>query len=224
VLRRGHRHLLIEAQPSDPAVHPSAFLLTAEQRPSWRITRLPGPVTLDQVPAALADVAPRRLSAGGELLAELRLALAGNQVALLADVQDVRLEAGHPPWEGSCVELFGSQPAVKEVGQVLLVPETDREPGRAWQLRAGLHVAPTVALLTTRRPGGYRLAALVPADLLRIDPAADCLLLEMKVTAVAGGGDGEWVRAQAFEAVAPHASNIGYAEVRVKSAPAGGLQ
>ncbi len=184
----GDDAVMVSTHPEADAAVPTALYL-AFPRP-WRVRRLPETQAVADVPAALAGADARGIAAGPRTLAEVRLGIVGEDVALLAHVRDAHpIQAPEAPWQGSCIELFGTMPERTDIGQVLLIPATHQEPALA--LRAGEdgpRPAPGVRLHTLRADDGYLLAALIPTALLRLDPRADRVRIEIAVSAVQPDG------------------------------------
>jgi hypothetical protein len=127
----------------------------------------------------------------------------------------VRFEQARPPWEGSCIEVFGSRPGISENGQVVLAPKTPAQEAQAWVYKGVCCPEPRVRLHTQKTEGGYVLSILIPAELLKIDPAGKQLLLELSLTTALATAQGEFIRVQPFGALCPSANSTGYALVTV---------
>ena len=134
----------------------------------------------------------------------------------MANVRDARREQSFPPWEGSCLEIFGSSPAENRIGQVIVQPATDSEPARGWRQAGGCRPEPAIRLHSTPTPDGYELAALIPLELLAIAPQSTEFLLEIGLTTCLPESAGEFVRPRAFAALTPPVSTTGYARVRIR--------
>lgn len=211
----GQMHVFVEMQPDDPALPPSAVMLSYVLPPVWSAPRLADISSIMAIEGALSALKPLLVNWAGQAAAELRFGLAGDRLALLAHVNDTRMEQMLPPWDGSCIEVFGSRAGLERVGQVILQPETGEQPAAGWQQLGGFHPEPRISLQSRRVDGGYVLSALIPADLIQIDPAADEFLIEFNITLSLPQTAGAFVRPLAFNAPAPPSSNIGYAQVKV---------
>ena len=151
-------------------ITPAAMLLTLEHQPTWLIPRIDALAAPEQVAAAVGNLPPLELKWAHHVAARFRCALAGDDLALLAEVEDVRFQQARPPWEGSCIEVFGSRPDAKENGQVILAPQTPSQAVQAWVFRGGCCPEDRVRLHTVATEGGYVLSALIPEDLLKFAP------------------------------------------------------
>jgi hypothetical protein len=117
-------------------------------------------------------------------VAEARVALAGDKMAVVVTVHDVAVRRGDPVWRGSCFELFGCAGAGKAIGQVFLTPPTDELPAAAFKLSGAIVPAPEIAVTALATgPEGYTLAALVPLSLLELSVGAREFRLEGVATA-----------------------------------------
>jgi hypothetical protein len=156
-----------------------------------RLLRL-GPVSsATGVQAALADRRALTVKSNGRLLADVRFAVAGEDLALSAEVKDPRITRGPRLWDGSCFEVFGSMPGKEAVGQVFLLPPAGGEPAKAVRAAASGQVeTPQIRMECAPRPDGYVMNALIPLSMLAIDPAANRFLLEAQVTVTDGADAG----------------------------------
>jgi hypothetical protein len=177
--------------------------------------RLPAIAQPEQVAAALRQLKPLDLPWASHTAARFRCALAGDHLAVLAEVNDVRLEQARPPWEGSCIEVFGSRPDISENGQIVLAPQTPAQEAQGWVFKGGCCPEPRVRLHTQKTEVGYLLSVLIPAELLKIDPAGKQLLLEFSLTTAMAAAQGEYIRVQSFGAPCPSANSTGYALVTI---------
>ena len=196
-------------------ITPAALLLTLDRQPTWSMPRVPAIAQPEQVAAALGQFKPLELPWASHTAARFRCALAGDHLAVLAEGNDVRLEQARPPWEGSCIEVFGSRPGVSENGQIVLAPQTPSQEAQGWVFKGACCPEPLVRLHTRKTEGGYVLSVLIPADLLKIDPAGKQLLLEISLTTALAAAQGEFIRVQAYGAPCPSANSTGYALVTI---------
>jgi hypothetical protein len=156
---------------------------------------------LAALPALLAGAAPRTARLSDGPVAEARVALAGDKLAVVVTVHDVAVRRGDPVWRGSCFELFGCAGPGKAIGQIFLAPPTKEAPAAAFTLMDGAIVpAPEIAVATVAAgPEGYTLAALPPLALLEISSGAKEFRLEGVATAQTAGRS-EQRRASLFHA------------------------
>ena len=165
-------------------------------------------VGLADVTALLASTPAREVAGGGANLGTVRFAVAGSDLAILARVIDtapIRRDAS--PWEGSCIEVFGSMEGTEgapKIGQLYLMPSADGKSDAASLEKSGKR-EPTdrIRIKTARLDDGYELAALVPLDLLAITPTSQNFLLEFIINSAATPGAGA-KRSSMFGSTTPY--------------------
>ena len=175
------------------AVKPARLVVTVEY-PLSVLPPLDGPET---VAAALAaepvyPVKTPRTHSRPCHAADLRLAVAGEDLALAATVKDEHVMVTEMLWDGSCIEVFGSSSDRErigqvfgnlQIGQVFLVPAHGGEPAKGYfQARNAQHFTPDIRVRTDPLEGGYALQALVPLRLLEASPESGRFLFEVQVT------------------------------------------
>jgi hypothetical protein len=107
---------------------------------------------------------------------------------VLADVADPTVERHRTVWKGSCVELFGSLPGTFAIGQVFLAPAAGDTPAAGYRAEGTDQVPePGIRIASQTIEGGYRLSALVPVALLRLDAPPSRFLLECQVSSNPSG-------------------------------------
>ncbi|MBI2438057.1 MAG: hypothetical protein HYV36_04490 [Lentisphaerae bacterium] len=172
---------------------PEAVKPKTQPMPRVAAVAVPGDLT-----AGLADAPAHEIAIGGKPAAILRLARAGDRLALIAVVTDAKVGRGEPIWKDSCLELFGSLPGEQRIGQVFLAPAfassttlgaTAGQPATdkvkaAGAVAAGRNIVPAPDILVESQtaPGGYELRALIPLARLALDPAKSTWLLEAQIT------------------------------------------
>jgi hypothetical protein len=147
------------------------------------LKRMTAMATVDGVEPALATAPVFTVKDGDRVAAHLRWALAGNDLAISAQVYDAHLTRGKDPWSGSEVEIYGSMPGAEKLGQIFLLPQVGEAPAQAYRLvsEGVTRLAPEIRVQSQASAEGYHLQALVPLSLLTIDPAAEHILLESMV-------------------------------------------
>ncbi|MBI2441225.1 MAG: hypothetical protein HYV35_07640 [Lentisphaerae bacterium] len=132
---------------------------------------------------ALGEAPAHEIKIAGKPAATVRLARAGDRLAVVAVITDAKVSRGDPLWKGSCLELFGSLPGEQRIGQVFLAPATDKAAATA-AVAAGKDIAPAADILVESQPvpGGYELRALIPLARLALDPGKSTWLLEAQIT------------------------------------------
>ncbi|MFQ5808674.1 MAG: hypothetical protein ACE5JM_03555, partial [Armatimonadota bacterium] len=160
--------------------------------------------------------------AQGAPLAELRLGVAGDHLAVDAKVIDPRVVQDPTVWQGSCVEVFGSMPDTGQIGQVFLVPRSGDAPAKAYRSKGGKQEPEeAIRIRSAPLPTGYALQALIPLSLLRVDAERGKLLLEFQITASRSArGKRQVVRGTLFGSALAYADNRRYGVFRVGKASA----
>lgn len=97
-----------------PALRPEAA--AGSSRPSLTVRRI-GALTLDRVAESLAKEPPQSIWVNTKRVAELRLAVAGDALALHAQVRDGQCVGPRETWEGGGLEVCIANP--KNVGRVI---------------------------------------------------------------------------------------------------------
>ncbi|HEY3377446.1 MAG TPA: alpha-L-fucosidase, partial [Armatimonadota bacterium] len=197
----------------------SANAIALPIRREISLPRLPA-LPLAEVAGTLAHLPARPITFKGETVATLRVAVAGDTLALSAEVTDHCVARGVHPWEASCVEVFGTGPdevtIPRDIGQVFLLPATANDAaGALTQYQGELEKSAGTQLPEARiqvqssaHEAGYRLQALIPLDLLHI-PAGGPFRLEVSLT-TARAADGQRIRPTLFGSSGPNGSNQAY--------------
>ncbi|MCX5660706.1 MAG: PQQ-binding-like beta-propeller repeat protein [Planctomycetota bacterium] len=154
--------------------------------------------------------------------AEVRFGLAGDELLVHASVVEPHITQAATPWKGSCVEVFGSNPGPgkQPIGQIFLVPQTEKEPARAFRSEAGkLTPAPEIRVLTTTTPTGYELSAVVPVRLLELSMSSANFMLEAQVTVT--GPDATLQRDTLFGSVSAYMDSQKFRAFKLKAGKPG---
>jgi hypothetical protein len=175
--------ITVKAAGSGEGIHGALLTLFGER--DWAIPVLDAcPTDLAALPALLAGAEPRVARLADGPVAEARVALVGEKLAVVVTVHDVAVRRGDPVWRGSCFELFGCAGDGKAIGQIFLAPPTAELPATAFKLSGAIVPAPEIALAALATgPEDYTLAALVPLSLLEISVGAREFRLEGVATA-----------------------------------------
>lgn len=170
------------------------------KREEFKLAKLSPIESPDKVTAALAQQPAHTIKADKAPLAELRFAVAGDQLAVHAKVTDSKIARATPLWEGASLEVFGSLPDTKKIGQVFLVPQANDKPaiglhqkGQPGWSEGKIEPEPRIRLDSTPTAGGYELRALIPLALLAVDGNQGKLLLEFLVTITGADGKPQYV-------------------------------
>lgn len=178
--------IAIETDPSGDAVIPTCLYLTNTKHAEWSIPRIPALTSAEQVPAALATTLPRKVRWLSRTQAEVRLAVAGADLALSARVYDANVTRKERFWEGSCLELFCVMPGDTAMRQLDFLPATPTLPGDLLFFENGTPQAkPPLRWQCTPTEDGYQLNALIPLKLMNIAETATQFKLEVAVSAAA---------------------------------------
>lgn len=196
-----------------------ATLLYVRPEPSWQVRRVPSAGGTAGYPEWRDGALPMRIEYLGRPVAEFRMAVVGNDLALQADVVDCRVKRTEPPWSGSCVEFFAAPETAGSAAaltQMFLVPAADRRSLTASFVRGGEIVpAPVVAAGCEPTPAGYRCEVLIPLALLRINARAPRFLVELVASVALSPACAEHGRLALFNAGSAFRGTHGYGEVRV---------
>ncbi len=117
-----------------------------------------------------------------QTLGTVKFAVAGDQLAVEAEVRETRFVRADPVWRGSCVEIFGSMPGTVKIGQVFLTPKVKEAPAAGFK-KSGDKIVPAPEIRVTSKavPQGYILHALIPMKLLTLDSSKDIFMLEAQI-------------------------------------------
>ncbi len=215
-LAPGAKELLLEALSSDTRMLPSLIWVRKDSAPTLRIRRVEPLASLEAVESTLRAERPATIRWGSRSAAEIRLAVAGPDLALLAQVTDVQVEQSRPPWDGSCLEIFCARRNEKVVGQVILQPSTPKAPAQGWRQRGNAMEEPSIRLESHATATGYEMAALIPLSLLTIEPTDNVFRIEVGLTTTLPELATERIRTLLSGALIPPAMPEGYAHVRVE--------
>jgi hypothetical protein len=187
----------------------------AEKREDVKLNRLSPLESTDQVKAALAPQPAFTVKAATIPLAELRLAVAGDQLAVHAIVTDPKVARANTVWEGSCIEVFGSLPGAAKIGQVFLAPQAGEKPAGGFQaVGSKIEPAGQIRVGSNLKAGGYELSALIPLAALAAEANQGKILLEFQVTVT--GADGKPQRATLFGSPRAYQQNSSYGGFRLQ--------
>jgi len=146
----------------------------------------PPVIDLPTIQAADAEAAVKALEAlpatylepGGRRLAAIRLAKAGNDLAVLAEVTDCR--AGTPAAKDIALEIFGSKTDNPTVRQLVLMPCTGHV--LAYEMSKQQPTPPVIRQLLIPQAGGCRVALLIPLAFFGLTDTDTALRFELAAT------------------------------------------
>jgi hypothetical protein len=145
----------------------------------------PAGLTEDELISVLGSQSPCRLMSKDSLLAEVRLAVHGQDLIIQASVRDAAMRLTEKHWDGSCLEIFAALAVGARIGQLIMTPATATEPAGVWRaMPNGLVPAPEVSYKTSVIEGGYVASGRIPLHwLLGTSSLPETFLFEMAVTA-----------------------------------------
>jgi len=157
----------------------------ARAAPEYEAAVLGAIAGADAVAAALGDQKPHVVKgADDRQLAEIRLAVAGGDLAVSASVVDKKVTRGPKAWNGSCLEVFGSMLGGSKIGQVFLMPTAGDAPAKALRAVGGSQqAAPEIRITSAATKSGYQIQALIPLSMLELDATKEKITLEFQVSA-----------------------------------------
>ena len=154
------------------------------------IARLASVPSVEQFSAALRAVVPKEIQYGGQPLARVQYAVAGEFLAVQAQVLDARITPELKAWPDTALDVMASAPDTWIVRQVVFLPKGPDGAGQVDLNENGRALpAPQIAWKVAPLPGhGYALSALIPLSLYKLDFRAKEFLLEC-ATAAAPAAD-----------------------------------
>ena len=179
-------YLVVPRSPRGQVVRTASPRLEIVGRP---LIRLAATIPLTKVKNALAAQTVYPIRIENQKVAELRLAVAGEALAVSAIVVDGVLSQHAKAWKGSSLEVFGSMPGKEAIGQVFLVPRAGNAPAKGLRAHAGGEKpAPAIRLQSAKTAAGYELQALVPLELLALNARPEFFTLEFQVSSQEAAG------------------------------------
>ncbi len=219
--RRALHHATVETVVSGTGLLPA--LIFCASRLDWTMARLPPMAALDEVAPQLARAqAQPILWARSVRVGEMRMAVAGGDLALWLRIMDPTPHRGTPLSAGSCIEFFVASAEDRASGssklrQIFMAPTAGGQPDRLF-IQAGGRTVEDSRLQMRTRPtaAGYEISALLPLDLLGMEVSARELSIELAARFMRFPSPIPR-RASLFEAIAAWNSNAGYGRVTIKS-------
>lgn len=200
---------------SDGAVS-SAIML--KRQPRWDMAALPKVQSIEQAKAVLADVAPRPVGERGIPMGQVRLAVAGDDLLIRADVIDTIVRWGSRPGAGSAVILLVDKgrgdPKRYNLRPQGTKPEQVPDVTTGGSGETAPQLAAQVKLDYVRTEQGWTLQAIVPLAALELDPAATQLSLEVLFSTTARPGDSYRMGPMA-DSASPFDNNTGFCKVNI---------
>ena len=178
------------------------------------LARMPPVKALADIDKALAGQRVFAVVKKDATLARMRFAVGGADLLVAASIVDRRMTQHSTPWRASCLELFGSMPGEKRVGQVFLTPAVAGAPARTYRsVKGKIEPEPSIRVQTARTASGYDLYAIIPLALLAVEAKRGELLLEAQITSAAGPGKVQ--RATLFGSPRAYQDNHKYGRFRL---------
>ena len=190
----------------------------------FQIGRSAKDLTLDSMDVFFSGHPSVSLSDNGTALASFRLMLAGDDLALRAEVTDASPAAGPSPWEGSDIEIYGAMRDSEGLGHICLIPAIAGAKAYGVNLIGNKPVTdPRIRVSSEPSASGYVLQALIPLEYLTVTPGTEEFFLECQVstTPPAGAPRRQYIGAPRrqytlFGSGRPHADNSAYARIVVQ--------
>ena len=134
----------------------------------------------------LAKIEPSVIkNAAKQPIAEVRFALSGKNLAVMASVTDEKVTQEAAAWKGSCVEVFGAMPDAKKIGHVFLQPAVEGKAAKASVDLGGKQTeAPQIKVHSVATKKGYDIFALIPLASLKVEDAAKTMQFEFQASSV----------------------------------------
>jgi len=160
-----------------------------------KVTRLhinamtPAP-SLDKLNAAFDDKIFRAIKNDNSKVADLRMALAENYLVLQVKVYDMSITMANADWDDALFEIAASMPNTKVMHRLVFQPKTDGVGDVTLYLDGEKQAAPTTIKWQSSqlKDGGYEINALVPLNVLQIDPTTPTFMFEAATTALVKAG------------------------------------
>ncbi|MFA6134216.1 MAG: right-handed parallel beta-helix repeat-containing protein [Phycisphaerae bacterium] len=162
----------IEIESDCPCVSPAYLYYVL---PEWPVGRIKKIASLDEIPAALAEAQRKAVQTCGVPVGEIRLALAGEDLAVQATILDHDANALTSNWGDRGLDLLVSKPDSNVVRRIKLHP-TGWKSGEAVLFDGKKEMPTPQGVRFQIRPlaeGGYEMLGLVPLSLFDLDPAAE---------------------------------------------------
>jgi hypothetical protein len=183
---------------------------------------LPAGADVGQLAAQLADERAyplfanwsRQSEPGQSPFAWIRFAIVGENLGVVATVQDAKVLTTEALWNGSCIEVFGAAGHGQTTGQVFLIPATQDRPATGhYQHMDAARAAPDIRVISRAVDGGYEMAALIPLKLLAVTDA-NSFVLEAAVTTSDVQGNPGARRGTIFGSPKAYADNTQFGTMR----------
>jgi len=146
---------------------------------------------LNAVLDALKKLPPETVRAGDKAVAELRMGLAGDHLAVLVRSFDPRCRADAAEWKGCNVDVYVAKPGERTVRQFVFFATSPKGKGRleAWQLGKKRETPEFPWRIVPMKPFGYEVHALIPLSICLLDPEVGEFLVDMAVVAPTEPGE-----------------------------------
>ena len=183
---------ILVTRPHAPG--PIGFKLPSRDRISLK--RIAAVIRVEELERVMQDVPARTIrTVQGRTLADVKVAVSGENLALFCRVADQVMRQTPKFWDSSCMEVFGVAEQGDRINQLFLAPATADEPARGMRLspddnmdKAEILAAPEIVFASWNLPGGYTSGALIPlAWWLNRATAQERFLFEIAVSAGVDG-------------------------------------
>ena len=150
----------------------------------WQISRQATAVKVNQIAAVLADTKSRTLKSNAVSVADLQLAVAGQDLLLHANIYDRKISATGAAWDGARLEVAAASVDGKTVRKVVLLPKSATGGEVELYQNAEKQPAPSVTWqLSLLKDGGYEAIAVIPLGALAVDANVTSFKGEVAITA-----------------------------------------
>ena len=174
----------------DGTTHAARGELTCDALARITIPRLGALKDLDALRDALKDLAPqtvrreaRTVRQAGKAVGDLRIAVAGDHLAVLARSFDPRCRADAPEWKGCNLDVYVAKPGKPTIRQFVFFATSPKGEGRLepWEVGKKRTATDFPWRVVPVKPFGYEVHALIPLSECLLDPDVGEFLIDMAV-------------------------------------------
>ncbi len=147
------------------------------------VKHLRADVSIEQLKDLMHDLPGWTIYKNGRALADFKMALSGQNMALYMRVKDVRISRPKEFWNGSCIQIYFSRDNTpQDIQQFVFLPKIKGMPAQFLGFSGGIPQTPSsLPYKINHLPNGYSLSALIPLSSLNMQDA-DLLKFEVDVT------------------------------------------
>ena len=169
----------------DGTTHTTRGETTCDVLARSSVPRLGALKDLDAVRDALKGLAPQTVRQAGKPVGDLRIAVAGDHLAVLARSFDPRCRPDAPEWKGCNLDVYVAKPGKRTVRQFVFFATSPKGEGRLepYELGKKRTAADFPWRVVPVKPCGYEVHALIPLSECLLEPGAGEFLVDMAVVA-----------------------------------------